>query len=175
MEQFIQYVENTIAKYNQHSTLVNNNEVSPYLVCLALADYMYVNNMLLAEYQRRKVELCQVQDEFDDWMDDKFYQTRQAMITANAAKTSKIAVKEIDNRVKVENKDDYKAYRNKVREADFKVSFIRRLLESWKKLDSILCTLSSNLRTEMKALSLQDRINKSDKSENNTEGRKTRW
>jgi hypothetical protein len=168
MNDFIKYVEETIAKYNKHVSLVSNDEISPYMICLALADYMTVNHMLLSEYQRRKVELCGVQDEYDDWMDDKFYTVRSKMIEQNKAKTAKISIKEIDNAVKVEHKNEYKIYRNKIREAEFKVSFIRRLLESWKKLDGILCTISTNLRTEMKALSLQDRMN------NNNGERKTR-
>jgi hypothetical protein len=68
-------------------------------------------------------------------------------------------VKEYEAEMKLRHETEYWDWQDKVTSSENKTSFILRLVEAWKAYDKILVTLSSNMRGEMYALSLDNRIN----------------
>jgi hypothetical protein len=160
-----EYVHRHIEKYKKYQKLIvekgRSREISPFLINEALAEYMNVWDMLTEEYQRYKDELSVLEDQMNDWYDEKFVEIRHELINEIESKTVKLAVSEIDKELKVRYQDVYREYRDQVKQAELKKRFILRQLDKWKKFDGILNTLSNNIRGEFKALSLQDRMNKS--------------
>jgi hypothetical protein len=171
-EDYIKWVMSIIEKYKDSYNVIYNNEISPYLINEVLANYNHIFDMLNTEYQRCKSIHFKLKCEFDDWYDERFVEVRDDLILKSKSDKIKVSLVEIEKVLKVQHKDNYRLYRDKVNTADMKTSYMRRNLENWKKVDSVLNTLSNNLRSEMHSMSLISRINR-----NNNEGsseRKTR-
>lgn len=157
-----EYVNKHIEKYKKYQQLINknSNEISPMLINRALAQYNDVWDMLIGEYQKYKDELIDLEDEMNDWFDEKFVEVRHELINEIESKTVKLAVKEIETELKVRYSKTYRQYREAIKIVEKKKRFILRQIDKWKKFDGILNTLSNNLRSEMKALSLENRMNR---------------
>lgn len=158
LNDYLRYVSDTISKYRDNYKLINNNEINPIDINKCLANYMEVLYILTSEYQRVKAELLDTQNEFDKWYDEKFVKLRISMENEND-KNTKHSLKEIETQLRYSNKEEYYLYQEKIKVADMKVRYLLRILDGWKKFDSILTTLSNNLRTEMRALSIENRVN----------------
>jgi len=176
IEKYISYVQEIISKYTKYSKLIDNDQVHPDDLNSALANYLPINSMLLAEYQRVKVELFQVNNNFEAWWDSKFVETRNKLISQIANEKLKISLKEIETILKVDCKIEYAEWQNKLKEAELKVSFYKRLLDLYKNFQSVLITLSQNMRVEMRILKTEDNMNfgesKVRKLENNNNPRR---
>jgi hypothetical protein len=161
IENYIQYVMKKTSEYEKNVTLVNeNNEITPELLNRALAEYIPISFAIISEYQRAKSDKFIIERKYNDWYNFKFVEVRKKMIEEiDNSKTIKIAVKEIEAQITVDYNKDYNEWQEKIAEADFRVSFLRRILDQMKKFDSILTNLSNNLRQEIRSFSLQDRIN----------------
>lgn len=170
---YIQYVEATIARYSEAGNLVRNKEVNPTDLNRVLAEFLQTNLTIIAEYQRAKVNKFSVENEYNIWYDQKFMDTRKSLFGENET-NSKISVKEIETQLRVNNKDEYKIWQEKLAEADFKEQFLLRVVEQYKKLDQILVCLSQNLRQEMRTLSIDNRIN-ADPEKNSNNRVRTRF
>jgi len=158
LNDYLKYVSDTISKYRNYYKLINNNEINPIDINKCLANYMEVLYILTSEYQRVKTELLDIQNEFDKWYDNKFVEIRLRMESEND-KNTKHSLKEIETQLRYDNKDEYYIYQEKIKVADMKVQYYLRILDGWKKFDSILTTLSNNLRMELRALNIEDRVN----------------
>jgi hypothetical protein len=159
MTKYIEYVMEMIDKFKKHSKLIENDRITPYLLNKALGEYQDVNLALIGEYQRAKVELKKCQDAYNEWNDEKFMTVRKEMFAEFEGKTVKVSVKEIETGLRVKYRDDYNAYQQNISDAEMKVSFLRRLVEQWKRFDSVLTTLSYNMQSELRALSIVERFN----------------
>lgn len=161
IENYIEYVTKTINKYKNLNILINKeDEINPEDLNRALAEYLNINLMLIAEYQRSKIDLFKISNEYDRWYDEKFIDCRNQMIKDTESKTIKNSLKEIEILLRFQWKDEYYRWQERIKEAEYKVAFLRRLVEQYKKFDQVLVTLSSNLRQEMRTISLPDRVNK---------------
>jgi hypothetical protein len=67
---------------------------------------------------------------------------------------------EIEAQALLKHKEEYKIWRQKLRDSERKVSFYRRLLEGWKTQANMLVNLSQNMRSELSALSIENSANK---------------
>lgn len=161
LTEYVQFVVEEVDKYKKATVLVDQDadEVTPRTINTALSNYGTINLMLIAEYNRKKAELRQVEMDYEEWYDDKFSKVRQQMMSEFEGKTVKIAVKEFETEVRVRNKTEYKEWQAKIFKAEQQVSFFRRMLDMWKKMDGVLLNISYNMRSEMKSLSLDDRMN----------------
>ncbi len=156
---YIEFVESQIDEYKKYSDLGSKDEISPYDINFALANYTHVHLALIAEYQRVKDMNIKAKRNFDVWWNRKVYEARKAVM-AELKGNKYPAAKEFDSRALVDNEVEYLEKKEALDELEKKVAFIRRLLEAWKSYDSMLVNLSLNMRSEMKALSLVDRSNK---------------
>ncbi len=157
-ENYIEYVTVVLEKFGKIAKLAHDGEVSPDDINYGLAQFMEVNLGLLAEYQRAKTEDSDLDIEYQQWYDDKFLAAKEAVNEANTSKGTKPALKEYETYLRVTFKDDYWGWIKKKKASETRVSFIRRLVEQYKKYDQILTVLSSNMRQEMRTLSLPNRL-----------------
>lgn len=162
IEDYIKFVEKTIENHKKIGDLIRNDEIHPRELNTALGYYFNSNLALNAEYQRAKIEQAELEISFEEWWDKKFEEAKtQVRNEYEEGKGSiKPAVKEFDTRTRSNNRVEYTSWKRKLTTAEAKTRFLLRLLETFKKYDSILVTLSNNMRTEMRTLSLEDRMNK---------------
>ena len=158
-QDYIKYVKEIIDKYSKASKLIEGDEVTPQALNSALANYIETNLCLISEYQRAKISLYKITRDYDRWYDQEFIRIRKKMIEEIDTKTIKIAVKEVETQLRVECSDKYYEFQDKINEAEYQVSLLLRLLEQYKKFDSVLVNLSQNMRSELRSLSVENRIN----------------
>jgi Asp-tRNA(Asn)/Glu-tRNA(Gln) amidotransferase A subunit family amidase len=164
MENYIQYVEDTIKSLESTGTLVRNNEISPQDLNRALGEYMRSSLMLNAEYQRAKAHYIDLETRYQEWYDQKFEEARnEVQYEYHNNKGVKPAVKEYDTRVRTKNREEYRNWQNAMKEAEARMRFVLRLLDTFERYDRVLTTLSQNMRSELHKLSLQDRMNATEK------------
>ncbi len=162
MDKYIEYIEEQIAYFEKHSDLNNKEEVTPVKVNTTLSHYTGVGVALIGEYTRYKYQLYNLSRDYDKWHSRKFYDTRKDMLAEFKSKTIKIAVKEIDNAVKVENETEYWKWQDQITDLELRLRFLQRLIDQWAKLDNVLNNLSKNMRQEMISLSIENRMNSAD-------------
>ena len=160
MEDYVKFVEEMVAKWGQHSQLLRNDQVSPFLLNKALAEYQNVNIALIGEYHRHKSSYTDLESEFQAWWDEKFITIRARLNTPDLAASKWASTREIEAMVRVENKAEYGEWKRKLTAQERKVSFYRSLVDSWKRFDGILTTIANNMRSELKALSIGNRANR---------------
>jgi len=155
---YIEYVTKAITKFGRTSKLINNNQISPESLNRALGEYLEVNLALLAEYQRAKLTEAQISDDYQQWYDSAFINTK-AKLNSDVNRSTKIAVKEYEIQLRHDYNKEYYEWSAKIKESQLKVRFILRIVDLYKKYDNILTTLSSNMRSEIRTLTIEDRMN----------------
>lgn len=155
---YIAFVQEQIALYQEFSTLSRLDHITPEAINSALANYQTIHTGLIGEYNRAKTNEYELNKKFSRWWDEKFYDVKKEL-NRNVNSKIKISVTEYENELKFKYADEYWALKDELHVAETKTSFLRRLVESWKKFDNILVNLSLNMRSELRALSLENRIN----------------
>lgn len=161
IEQYVKYVSETIGKCNEMGNLVNELEgaVTPQRLNTALAKYFDISSWLIAEYQRQKIVYEAEKREFDFWKDEMFEQAKRQVIYEYAETKVKPSVTEFETRARTMHKDEYEAKLSSLETSEARMRFLLRMTDLMKSYDSILTTLSSNMRQEMRSLSLDMRMN----------------
>jgi hypothetical protein len=159
IENYIQFVQETIEKYKQNVDLVGNGYLTPDMINEALANYSAVLFSLTAEYQRIKAQTYEKRLQFDSWWDEKFVETRRELNDTSLPASKWLSKQEIESEVRYRYKEEYQEWKRSLFELEHKESFYRQMLDNWKKIDNILTNLSLNMRSELKSLSLEDRAN----------------
>lgn len=163
-----EYVLEFIGKFGAMSNLIQNNEISPNELNLALGNYLKITEVFLAEYQRAKLNNFYAELNYEEWYAEKFEECKKEVIseydsTNEGAKYKKDMVKpslkEYDTRVKFRYKKEIREQKEKLMLAESEMRFSLRLLDILKKYDNILTTLSNNMRQEMRSLSAINRAN----------------
>ena len=158
---YIEFVNDHVARYHQYTELVRDAiEITPEVINTALVNYGKVYDMLIAEYYRKKADLKEVQMNYEEWWDDKFCTVRRDINKYDVAGTKWLSKQEIESEVRNQNKEEYKKWQSQLFKAEQESNFLSRKLEQWKKLDNILINISFNMRSELKSLSLENRMNK---------------
>ena len=160
-KEFLDYVKNAIQKFGEIGKLVRKGQVHPEEINYALAMYMETSLILNAEYQRIKMIHLDLEEDYKRWYDEKFDEAKERVIQEYKANgtTTKPNLKEIEIRLRNYYRKQYDDYQKKLKVANAEVRFLLRVLETYKKYDNILTNLSQNMRSEMKALSLENRVN----------------
>lgn len=160
-ENYIKFVDEMIQSYKQVGDLINNEsgEITPEKINSALALYYNTSLGLIAEYQRQKINFEVESIEFKDWEDSKFEAARLAVIGEYSDTKIKPSVKEFDTRMRTMNRAEWKARSISLAEAEARMRFLLRLADNLQRYDSILTTISHNMRSEMRSLSLDSRMN----------------
>lgn len=155
---YINYVNTAIAKFGKTSKLIQDDTITPESLNRALGEYLEVNLALLAEYQRAKNDEVRIADEYQQWYDRAFVDVKSRM-NADSQKTAKFALKEYEIQLRHDYQKEYYEWSSKIKESQMKVRFLLRIVDLYKKYDNILTALSSNMRTEIRSLSLESRMN----------------
>jgi hypothetical protein len=160
LEQYVKFVNENVRKYKQYTRLINgeSNEITPQVVNTILAQYNDVLLMLIAEYNRKKAELYEVNRDYMAWWDDKFTTVRRQLNPRDIAASKWLSKQEVESETRNQFKEEYRGWQDRVFQAEQEKNLMGQLLEMWRKMDSIIITLSTNLRAEMRSLSLDSRL-----------------
>lgn len=157
-----------ISRYSKYKDIVKNGDVQIAEVNNALADYISINSFLLEEYEKKILLYNLKKDNFDNWFAEKFIDIRNKNNTDNKATTKWLSKQEIEMIIRIDYKEEFSEKNGELILLDREVSTLRRLCETYKKMDTIFQTLSNNARQEMKSLSLENRMNTIHNEENNS-------
>lgn len=159
---YIKFVEEQIAQWKSNIKLIRSGtiQVSPELLNKALGEYEEINLALIAEYERYKFQYEQEREKFNIWYDEIFESSRTSLNDPTLPAAKWASKSEIESHARVLNKNQFIEWKTQLNTMQAKVSFFRRLLDSWGRLDKILVTLSTNLRSQLGALSIQSRASK---------------
>lgn len=152
---YIAFVEEQIKKFRKSVDVIEAGEISPVLVYHNLAVYSDINLSLNSEYQRYKSEYKRILREFNMWFDERFVKVRREMNDIKLPASKWASKQEIESETRVQNKEEFLTWKDRLDEAEDRMEFFRRLLDQWKAHAYILQTLSDNIRQEMKSLSLE--------------------
>lgn len=172
-QDYIDYVESQITYLREQLKLNNGEEVTPLYINTVLSNYGNVGITLIGEYTRYKKLLFELQKEYSRWYDAKFMEVRRIMTSEYEGKTIKLSLKEIETGVKAKYEDDYWNWQDKINDMELRISFLRRLIDQWSKMDNVLNNLSKNMRQEMVSLSIENRLNKNEQVNNRRKVRTT--
>lgn len=159
-----EYVEEQIELFKKYSQLYDEStvEISHIEINNAMVYYSSINAMLNAEYQRKKKESKSAKDEFQQWYDSKYIETKLEL-ESDRPKSYNVPKNEVEANVRVKYAKENKAYQSLITDLDLAVSFLRRLMDQWKQHGQILMTLSQNMRQEMKSFTFENVVNNAEK------------
>ena len=162
MEDYVQYVETQIARWREYISLrrQSDSEISPARINKALAEYQEVQFALIAEEKRVQIELANYILIYQTWWDSRYIGAKKELNPISLAGTKWAAKSEIEAYARHDNADEYMEYEEKKIVLEGKVSLLRRLLDAWKGHLNVLTSLSNNMRSELRALSIMDQANK---------------
>ncbi len=139
--------------------LIINGEITPQSLNNGLGNYFNANTFLLTLYETSDIDYKSLKEDYEVWFSEKFIEVRDSLNKDRT--TSKYASQsEINNQVIVDNKSEYSHWKSKLLVAEKRVSFYRRLVDSFKTQSQILITLSNNMRSEMWALQVDKGVTK---------------
>lgn len=137
--------------------LIENGQIPVELLNENLANCFSISRYLITLYEETTLEYENLKTEFDIWYSEKFCYHRDKL---NSDRTkSKFASKEEIQSEVLMNESDYRKWKNNLSLYERRVSFYRRLLDSWKTQTNILIQISQNMRSEMYALSVEKKSN----------------
>ena len=157
VEDYVKFVTENIAKFESIGDLIRLNEVPIDKVFKALANYYNVCLALNQEYQRYKIEKIDIEIEYEAKYAEWFQEAKNSLYSANEEKKAKPALKEIEQQIIVSHKLDYFIWKKRIASAESKCDFFIRLRETLYKYDSILTGLAASMRSELRALNIEDR------------------
>lgn len=163
VERYVEFVDKMIKDYQKIGDLINDDtkEITPEKINTALALYYKVSMALIAEYQRQKINFEAESLEFKVWEDEKFELAKTQIINDYADSKIKPSVKEFETRMRTLFKEEWIEKTMSLNEAESRMRFLLRLMDTLQKYDNILTTISYNMRAEMRSLSLDSRMNAS--------------
>lgn len=161
---YIGFVNDMISEYRKIGDLVDRNSgtVTPEKINTALAQYYNVNLALCSEYQRAKIGYEAMSIDFQNWKDRNFEEAKASVMAEYEANSKvKPSVTEFETRARTLHRDEYTRRTMELQESESRMRFLLRMLDTLNKFDSILTAISYNMRSELRALSLDDRMNAS--------------
>lgn len=160
---YIEFVNDMIEKYKKIGELIDpdSNTVTPEKINSALSLYYNVSLALCAEYQRAKITYEAMSIDFQNWKDKNFEEAKATVLAEYEDKKIKPSVTEFETRARTLHEAEYSLRNMELQEAESRMRFLLRMLDTLNKYDSILTAISYNMRSELKALSLDDRMNAS--------------
>jgi hypothetical protein len=157
VENYILFVQENIAKFKDIGQLIRQDEVAIDKVFKAMANYYNVCISLNQEYQRYKIEKVDLEIEYEAEYAEWFQEAKNALYSVNEQKKAKPALKEIEQQIIATHKFDYFIWKKRLASAEAKCDFFIRLRETLNKYDGILTGLAASMRSELRALGIEDR------------------
>jgi len=156
---YIDNVSKVIDLYKEYVSVIEGNNITPSVINEALANYEMILLTFIGEYSRKTHELFIVEEEFQSWWDERFVAVRRELNDSSLAASKWLSKSELQAETRVRYAKEYKEKNTKLFLKKEEVNLYRRLIDSWKKYDSMITNLSLNMRSELKSLSLQNRMN----------------
>jgi hypothetical protein len=156
VEDYILFVQENLKKFKDIGQLIRRDEVPIDKIFKAMANYYNVCLSLNQEYQRFKIERVNLEIEYEALYSD-WFQEAKTFLYSNVAKQTKPALKEIEQQIIYAHRLDYFIWKKKLASAEAKCDFFIRLRETLNKYDGILTGLAASMRSELRALSIEDR------------------
>jgi len=157
VEDYIKFVTEELSKFESIGDLIRMGEVPIDKVYKAMANYYNVCLALSAEYQHAKIEKLDVEIEYEAKYAEWFQEAKSSLYLDNVEKKAKPALKEIEQQIIAVHKVDYFVWKRKLANAEAKCEFFTRLRETLNKYDGILVGLATSMRSELRALSIENR------------------
>jgi hypothetical protein len=157
VEDYVLFVQENVVKFKDIGRLIRQDEVALDKVFKAMANYYNVCISLNQEYQRLKIEKVNLEIEYEAKYAEWFQEAKTALYFANEEKKAKPALKEIEQQIISAHKLDYFVWKKRLASADAKCGFFIRLRETLNKYDGILIGLAASMRSELRALNIEDR------------------
>lgn len=167
IDKYIEYANSIIEKYSQHNKIVKDGNISLLELNNALCEYLNVYTVLTIEYEKLDLEYQFEKAKFNEWYDEKWVNIRNELNPIDLPASKWVGKQEIDSTLKVRFKDEFRLYNTALIIKEKEVALLRRIVDGYKKMDSILQTLAYNYRGELKAIGLEDRANYSARSNDN--------
>jgi len=156
-ETFIDFVEKQIKEFQMLGDLTQGDEIPIEKVFYSMSQYYNMALMLNSLYQREKIHLKDLELTYEAWYSDKFTEAKITIRRQNEGKSAKPALKEYEMYIKEAYREDYFNWQKRLVLAESKCDFFVRLRETLNKYDQILTGLASAMRSELRALSIEDR------------------
>jgi hypothetical protein len=157
VEDYIKFVTEKIKRFESIGDLIRLDEVPIDKVFKAMANYFNACLALNAEYQRAKIDKLDVEIEYEAKYAEWFQEAKSSLYFANEEKKAKPALKEIEQQIIASHKVDYFVWKRRLANAEAKCDFFIRLRETLNKYDGILTGLAASMRSELRALNIEDR------------------
>jgi hypothetical protein len=157
IDEYVAFVTEMLKKFESIGDLTRCDVVASDKLFKALANYYNVCLALHAEYQRAKIGKLDIEIEYEAKYAEWFQEAKSSLYYANEEKKAKPALKEIEQQIIVSHKLDYFVWKKRLAIAEAKCEFFIRLRETLNKYDGILTGLAASMRSELRALSIEDR------------------
>jgi hypothetical protein len=157
VEDYVIFVQENIEKFKDIGQLIRQDEVALDKVFKAMANYYNVCISLNQEYQRFKIEKIDTEIEYEAKYAEWFQEAKTTLYSANEEKKAKPALKEIEQQIISTHGMDYFIWKKRLASAEAKCDFFVRLRETLNKYDGILTGLAASMRSELRALNIEDR------------------
>jgi hypothetical protein len=156
---YLEFVQKNIKQFELLGDLTEGDEIPIEKVFYSMSQYYNMALMLNSLYQREKIHLKDLELTYEAWYSDRFIEAKIAIRQQNESKSVKPALKEYEMYIKEAHREDYFSWQKRLALAESKCDFFLRLRETLNKYDSILTNLASAMRSELRALSIEDRAN----------------
>lgn len=156
-ETYLEFVEKQIKEFQILGDLTRGDEIPMDKVFYSMSQYYNMALMLNSLYQREKIRLKDLELGYEAWYSDRFAEAKAAVRAENSGKNAKPALKEYEMHIKDAFRDDYFRWQRRLVDAECKCDFFLRMRETLNKYDSILTNLAAAMRSELRALSIEDR------------------
>jgi hypothetical protein len=156
-ETYLSFVERNIKEFQILGDLTKGDEIPIEKVFFSMSQYYNMALMLNSLYQREKIHLKDLELTYEAWYSDRFTEAKLAVREQNESKSAKPALKEYEMYIKEAYREEYFTWQKRLTLAESKCDFFLRLRETLNKYDNILCNLASAMRSELRALSIEDR------------------
>jgi hypothetical protein len=154
---YLDFVEKNIKEFEMLGDLTAGDEIPIEKVFYSMSQYYNMALTLNSLYQREKIHLKDLELTYEAWYSDRFTEAKLAVRRQNEGKNVKPALKEYEMYIKESHREDYFTWQKRLTLAESKCDFFLRLRETLNKYDSILTGLASAMRSELRALSIEDR------------------
>jgi len=161
IDKYLDFANKSIEKYNDLKDLIDNNDmININLVNKHLTEYMGVIMFLITEEKRLLINYEYLEDEFNKWYDEKFCEVRSENNKLDISGNKWLSQTELNSITRNKYKEEYYYKKQILREEKVKYETISSILKTYNKVDELLRTLSSNLRTDWFSESKVNKTNK---------------
>jgi hypothetical protein len=163
---YLDFVQDKLKYIERYNTLIRNGQefITPEILNHALASHNAVLNWLIREYESISLDYGDLQEDYKSKMDEWIIEAKK-VLNENRVSSKFASATEVEAQARITHREDYIKFKRNLLIYERKVSFYKRIMDSWASNKDLLVNLSWNMRTEMKALNIENYANKDIKQE----------